>query len=84
MPVSGASLTKSEGKVILYTEGIATSTQMSVVPDTVGMTAEEADYWAKWQVMQEFGTSALYDLSIGLAYGLGRSDNSVKRSLFRK
>lgn len=49
-----------------------------------GMTAEEADYWAKWQVMQEFGTSALYDLSIGLAYGLGRSDNSVKRSLFRK
>ncbi|MBQ3257300.1 MAG: hypothetical protein IJA67_07805 [Oscillospiraceae bacterium] len=50
----------------------------------LGMTDEQADYWAKWQVIQEFGTSALYDLSIGLAYGLGRSDNSVKRSLFRK
>ena len=49
-----------------------------------GMTAEEADYWAKWQVMQEFGMSALYDLSMGMAYGLGRSNNEVRRSLTRK
>ncbi len=42
MPTSGTKLTKSEGKVILYTEGISTATKTSTVPLVVGMTAEEA------------------------------------------
>ena len=42
MPAAGASMTKSEGKIILYTEGISTQSQISIVPDVVGMTAEEA------------------------------------------
>ena len=49
-----------------------------------GMTKEEADYAAKLQVLQELGMSALYDLSMGMAYGLGRSDNEVRRGLTRK
>ena len=49
-----------------------------------GMTEEEADYAAKLQVLKELGMSALYDLSMGMAYGLGRSDNEVRRSLTRK
>ena len=49
-----------------------------------GMTEEEADYAAKLQVLKELGMSALYDLSMGMAYGLGRSDNELSRSLTRK
>ena len=42
MPTSGSVLTKTDGKVILYTEGIASSTQMTTVPKVTGLTAEEA------------------------------------------
>ena len=42
MPTSGAALTKTDGKVILYTEGIAATTQMTVVPDVTNLTAAEA------------------------------------------
>jgi len=42
MPSAYAKLTKTDGKVILYTEGISSATQMTVVPRVVGLTAEEA------------------------------------------
>ena len=42
MPAGGSVLTKTDGKVILYTEGIATSTQTSIVPNVTNLTAEEA------------------------------------------
>lgn len=42
MPVSGTALTKTDGKVILYTEGISSSAKMTTVPKVVGLTAAEA------------------------------------------
>ncbi len=42
MPAYGAKVTKSEGRIILYTNDISSSSRMSTVPSVVGMTAEEA------------------------------------------
>lgn len=42
MPAAGAQLTKSDGRVILYTENISPSTRTTIVPDVMGMVAEEA------------------------------------------
>jgi len=42
MPSAGTALTKSDGKVILYTEGISSSSKQVTVPSLIGYTAEEA------------------------------------------
>ncbi|MBR4078365.1 MAG: hypothetical protein IKK17_07145 [Oscillospiraceae bacterium] len=44
----------------------------------------QAEYAAKLQVLHEFGEGVFADLIGGLAYGLGRSDNEVRRGLTRK
>lgn len=49
-----------------------------------GCSQEEAGYMAKHQILQEFGEEVFGDIIGGLAYGLGHSDNSIKRSLTRK
>ena len=49
-----------------------------------GCSQEEAEYMAKHQILQEFGEKVFGDIIGGLAYGLGHSDNSIKRSLTRK
>lgn len=77
MPISGASLTKSEGKVILYTEGIATSTQMSVVPNIVGMMAEEAI-----KALQAKGLNVL--ISGATNYNVGNGAKVVEQSIVAK
>ena len=77
MPISGTSLTKSEGKVILYTEGIATSTQMSIVPNVVDMTAEEAI-----KALQAKGLNVL--ISGATNYNVGNGAKVVEQSVADK
>ena len=41
-------------------------------------------WFCKLKVTKELGKNALYDLSMGMAYGLGRGDNEVRKSTARK
>lgn len=48
------------------------------------MSKEEAERLATREIIKEIGSEALDDMFSGVAYGLGRSNNTLKRNLFRK
>ena len=66
MPSSGTAITKSDGKVILYTEGLATSSKMVTVPNVVGLTAAEAV-----KALQSKGLNVLISGSTNYDMGTG-------------
>ena len=66
MPTAGTALTKSDGKVILYTEGISSSTRMTTVPKVEGLTAAEAI-----KALQAKGLNVLISGSTNYAIGSG-------------
>ena len=74
MPASGTSLTKSDGKVILYTEGISSSSKQSTVPNVIGYTAEAAV-----KALRASGLNVL--ISGSTNYNIGNGAKVVSQSL---
>ena len=74
MPSSGTALTKSDGKVILYTEGISSSSKQVTVPNLIGYTAEEAV-----KALRARGLNVL--ISGSTNYNLGNGAKVVSQSL---
>lgn len=74
MPSAGTALTKSDGKVILYTEGISSSSKQVTVPNLIGYTAEEAV-----KALRAKGLNVL--ISGSTNYNIGNGAKVVSQSL---
>ena len=74
MPAAGTSMTKSDGKVILYTEGISSSTKQATVPNVIGYTAEAAV-----KALRASGLNVL--ISGSTNYNIGNGAKVVSQSI---